>query len=965
MPRLDYSRTSEIPAALGKLSSEELGSVLEARLRGESAGLPAPDRDEDPGAILRYAFDQGDAAFKERFKQVLAQVLGRNLRALALADSPALNGRRRLLEGVFFLIGQTGDREALPAVRRFLPVAEFLDTSLVQRLLGCIAALAGPEDDALIPWLLEKATASEYSRIALRGLYRIHRPTAAAALPAVAKSLLGGQQEASLLLARTLALLLPSLPDTEQVEFIKQVGASLRQMDSPAPSELLIGALDQTPGISPRAMRLAQFWTLRPVENLPPVVREDPSVGPPFPEDRVRKKAAREAERKLHAALAHIAAMEKLLKKLKVRRSDRPSVLRKIEQQITFVEKSQGKEPEDASYYAQTLTQLGTRLIGAGLFEQARLCLAKARDAAPWDPYPVTLEILIKAREGKLAEAEEVFAEAKDAGVPLDEAIYGALLDAYGKAGNLPEAEALFAEAKKAGLLNEVTYGALLDAYGKAGNLAKTEEVFAEAKEAGLVNEVTYGALLDAYGKAGNLAKAEEVLAEAKEAGLVSEAASNALLYAYGKAGNLPEAEALFAEAKEAGLLNEVTYSALLDAYGKAGNLPKAEAVFAEAKAARLLSEATYTAMLDAYGKVGNPAKSEEVFAEAKELGLLDQVTYSALLDAYGKAGNLPKAEAVFSEAKEAGLLDEVTHTALLDAYARAARIDDLLAAFDLTMTSGIKFSDYGKKVVATTLLKGLRTSSRRDDIFQLLPSDFLGEEIFLFYAKINPDPARALRRLEGFGEQSLAAQIVCRYREATKTSPPRYRAFQEIRKEAEESLEAHSNLSGFSQVHLAETLSRCWSGLENWQGTVEAWKRIAKDTLTRGPRMTFLAGHGRDSVVWGLHSHEDLAAIHALVSVGTREVLQAVSLERGSDLRLPDASIAYSEVVAAMSQVRSGIGLLPPAEKKEVLELLRSSSAGLDWHAALEDFPEVGPDEFNEVRAGRQAAIELLQMAV
>ncbi|HXX24953.1 MAG TPA: hypothetical protein VEO19_17575 [Terriglobia bacterium] len=40
MPRLDYSRTSEIPAALGKLSPEELGSVLEARLRGESAGLP-------------------------------------------------------------------------------------------------------------------------------------------------------------------------------------------------------------------------------------------------------------------------------------------------------------------------------------------------------------------------------------------------------------------------------------------------------------------------------------------------------------------------------------------------------------------------------------------------------------------------------------------------------------------------------------------------------------------------------------------------------------------------------------------------------------------------------------------------------------------------------------------------------------------------------------------------------------
>ena len=317
MPRLDYLRTSEIPAALGKLSSEELGSVLEARLRGESAGLPAPDRDEDPGAILRYAFDQGDAAFKERFKQVLAQVLGRNLRALALADSPALNGRRRLLEGVFFLIGQTGDREALPTVRRFLPVVEFLDTSLVQRLLGCIAVLAGPEDTALVPWLLEKATSSEYSRIALRGLFRIHRPSAAAALPTVARSLLGREEEASLLLARVLALLLPSLPDAEQVEFIKQVGSSLRILASLGVTEMIVQALEGTPGISPRAMQLAQSWPLIPSTDLVSDVREEPSGDPPFPEDRVPGKASR--------AQDLLLAMAPLVKRVAIEmRSDFP-----------------------------------------------------------------------------------------------------------------------------------------------------------------------------------------------------------------------------------------------------------------------------------------------------------------------------------------------------------------------------------------------------------------------------------------------------------------------------------------------------------------------------------------------------------------------------------------------------------------------------------------------------------------
>jgi hypothetical protein len=63
------------------------------------------------------------------------------------------------------------------------------------------------------------------------------------------------------------------------------------------------------------------------------------------------------------------------------------------------------------------------------------------------------------------------------------------------------------------------------------------------------------------------------------------------------------------------------------------------------------------------------------------------------------------------------------------------------------------------------------------------------------------------------------------------------------------------------------------------------------------------------------------------------------------------------------MRQVRLGIEVLPPREKREVLELLRASRTAWHWHAALESLPEVGPDEFNEVRAGRQAAIELLQM--
>ena len=965
IPMLQYSRTSEIAAALARLSPEELASVVEARLRGESAGLPATEREEDPGAILQYAFEQGDAAFKEKFKHALAQVLERNLRSFALTGSPELNGRRSLFEGVFFLIGQTGDREALPTVRRFLPVVEFLDTSLVQRLLGCIAALAGPEDTALVPWLLEKATATEYSRIALRGLYRIHRPTAAAALPTVARSLLGRGQDAPLLLARTLALLLPSLSQPEQMEFFNQVGSTLRLVDSAELTQSLLEALEQTPGVTPQALRAAQLWKFRRIPAVPALISEGASQEPGSEEgDRLDKKARRSAVQKKEIADRYVIRMERLLDRLRHEKLRPEPTLRQIDQQIAYLEAWQGQRPEDAKHYAQTLTRLGKCLLDCGLTERAKSCLQKAREAAPEDPYPVSLQILIHAREGNLAKAEETFWHAV-ATSSTDAATYNAMLDAYGKSGNLAKAEEVFGEAKELGLVNEVSCSALLDAYGKAGNLAKAEEVYAEAKEAQLLSEATYNALLDAYAKAGNLVKAEEVFAEAKEAGLLSEVTYGALLDAYGKAGNLAKAEEVFAEAKEARLLSGATYNALLDANGKAGNLPKAEAVFGGAKEAGALDEVTYGALLDAYGKAGNLAKAEEVFAEAKEAGLLSGPTYNALLDAYGKAGNLAKAEAVFAGAKGAGALDEVTYSALLGAYARARRIDKLLAAFDQVMKSGITFSTYGTKVIAATMLKGMRTGGRQVEVFELLPQSFLDEEVLLFCAKIHPRPAEALTRLEGMGEQSIAAQLVCRYRLATKHPLAPYSAFQEVRKEMEERLESPGNLSGFAQVHLADTLSRCWSRVDNWQATYEAWERIPTATLPRGPRITFLAGHGRDSVVWGLHSHKDPAAIHALVSGGTREALQALSLEQGSDLRLPDASIAYGDVVAAMRQVRLGIEVLPEAERREVLELLRSSSAAWDWHAALESLPEVGPDEFNEVREGRQAAIELLQMTV
>ena len=81
MAKLQYSKTSEIPAALARLSDEDLASVIEARLRGESAGLPDTFREEDPGDINSHMVVEEikkngmHAEFAQTFTSSAAQAL--------------------------------------------------------------------------------------------------------------------------------------------------------------------------------------------------------------------------------------------------------------------------------------------------------------------------------------------------------------------------------------------------------------------------------------------------------------------------------------------------------------------------------------------------------------------------------------------------------------------------------------------------------------------------------------------------------------------------------------------------------------------------------------------------------------------------------------------------------------------------------------------------------------------------
>ncbi len=847
----------------------------------------------------------------------------------------------------------------------------------------------------------------------------------------------------------------------------------------------------QPPRQKPDAQRLAD---LRRADLERPLVGWESSN---LRKDR-RGKGRHYKGQKKEISLAHVERVGKLLDRLRKERGSPEPLLWRIDKEIEHLAEFHGQEAEDLPYYAQTLTQLALKLSERSLFDHALQCIGRAREAAPEDPYPISLAISIYSRQedlasaegvfvqaraaglanevtynalldaygkaGNLAKAEEVFAQAEAAGL-ANEVTYNALLDAYGKAGNLGKAEEVFAQAEAAGLANEVTYNALLDAYGKAGKLAKAEEVFAQAEAAGLADEVTYGALLDAYGKADNLGKVEEVFAQAEAAGLANEVAYNALLDAYAKAGNLGKSEEVFARAEAAGLANEVTYSALLDAYAKGGNLAKAEEVFTQAEAARLADEVTYGALLDAYGKAGNLAKAEEVFAQAEAAGLADEVTYGALLDAYGKAGNLAKAEEVFAQAEAAGLANEATYNALLDAYGKAGNLAKaeevfaqaeaaglanevtygalvdaygkagklakaeevfaqaeaaglanevtynalldaygkagklakaeevfaraeaaglanivtygtlldayarshesarLLSTFRQAIGQGLRLIPLDKAVLATTLLKGLYAVGREDEFFGVIPTDFLSQELLLFYARLHHRPIVALSNLQSFADISSPAQLVCRYRLASPGYTGEKGGVQAIKSEILAMVERPAEVSLFSRVALTDTLARCHRLEGDLREMYRAWEHVADGMLDSTSRVAYYAGHGRDSVIWGLQNDKTVGENLRLVLQGSNELLTALSLSRASGTMSPGRAATYGDVVAGMTEVRRGLDFLPHSKRSNILASLRSRTSISVWQQPLQSVTEIPPNVIQDAVSGQRAVLDMLQM--
>ncbi len=864
---------------------------------------------------------------------------------------------------------------------------------------------------------------------------------------------------------------------------------------------------------TPKSKEAIHVWleTCKPAESIKPtrptaksgnqVERDDFPLPSAYRNITSKRKSRRSihGEQKKSIGVAHIDRVKNLLARLKNPKFTRESILRSIDREIDYLAEFQGIESQDLPYYSQTLTQLASKLFENKLFDHALHCVRRAREVAPADPYPLSLELsfhgslkdITKAEEifehakttgmvdkftsnamvdaygkagnldkatevfeqaeaaglvneagynslldaygkaGDLNRAEEIFAQAKAAGL-LNEVGYNSLLDAYGKAGDLNRAEEIFMQVKAAGLLNEFGYSSLLDAYGKAGDLERAEEIFAQAKAAGLLDEVGYNSLIDAYGKAGDLKRAEEIFAQAKAAGLLDEFGYNSLLDAYGKAGDLKRAEEIFAEAKAvglldefgynslidaygkagdlkraeeiftqataAGLLNEVGYNSLIDAYGKAGDLKRAEEIFAEAKAVGLLDEVGYNSLIDAYGKAGDLKRAEEIFAQAKAAGLLDEVGYNSLIDAYGKAGDLKRAEEIFTQAKAAGLLDEFGYNSLLDAYGKAGdlkraeeifaeakaagsisdvsygalmdanvrqgNISNCISIFEQRIKHGVKLTDLTKTIMANILLKGLYAIDDLRRLFEILPDDFITSELLIYYARLHKSPSKAIEELKFFPVKGLSASYICKFRVAISSTPMEKNPIViSLANEVEEYRNSSATRTSFSDVMMSDTLSKCHQATGQWEKMYHVWDSVKTQTMDLSSRAAFLAGHGRDSIRWGLQNHKAAELNQALIRTGGMELLEALSLSQVYRLSTPASAATETDVVAGMSKVRVGLSSLRLKDRSEILNALQTRTSSSLWQQPFENVVPVPSYMLGDVRAGQAALLEMLEM--
>jgi len=270
-PSQPYTRTSEIPIWLARLSDQQLGDLVEKRLQGFPAGLPLPSRDEEPKDVLEYAFRKADERLRAKFRRALRGVVDR-LAAEVLSRGPAfLDDHYDFLEAACSLVAYTNCGEAWDSLSLLYNRLGDDNAKAVRTvILRCLSGLVRPpESQALDVFgpMVEKfeslLTDFDLSGLAFQAVFRYDCRRAARLVPRFAGALLSqSPEDAPHALARILSPMVTMLPEADQEGLVTDAWDATLKASVRGSTELVdcvLQGLRETWGIAPGARSHIDF----------------------------------------------------------------------------------------------------------------------------------------------------------------------------------------------------------------------------------------------------------------------------------------------------------------------------------------------------------------------------------------------------------------------------------------------------------------------------------------------------------------------------------------------------------------------------------------------------------------------------------------------------------------------------------------------------------------------------------
>ncbi|XP_007047157.2 PREDICTED: pentatricopeptide repeat-containing protein At4g37170 [Theobroma cacao] len=256
--------------------------------------------------------------------------------------------------------------------------------------------------------------------------------------------------------------------------------------------------------------------------------------------------------------------------------------------------------------------------------------------------FTVSSAIAASAAMGCLTTGKEIHGRITRAGLDLDEVVWSALMDMYGKCGSIEEARRVFDKIVDRDI---VSWTAMIDRYFEDGRWEEGFELFSELMKSGIrPNEFTFAGVLNACADHA----AEEIGKQVH--GCMTRLGFNPFSFAA---------------------------SALVHMYSKCGNVENAKRVFNGMPLPDLVS---WTSLITGYAQNGQPEEALEYFELLLKSGTKpDHITFVGVLSACTHAGLVDKGLEYFHSIKDRhGLTHTADHYAcIIDLLARSSRFQE------------------------------------------------------------------------------------------------------------------------------------------------------------------------------------------------------------------------------------------------------------------------------------------------